>query len=138
MGRLMAIDYGRKRCGIAVTDPLQIAANGLETVRACDLVTFVKDYCAREPVDAIIVGEPTTLRGEPSESQQWLRPAMAQLQRALPQMQIIYYDERFTSSLAHKAMIDGGLKKKARQDKALVDRISAAILLNDYLSSRRT
>lgn len=136
MARLLAIDFGRKRCGIAVTDPLQIAANGLETVRTCDLVKFVKDYCAREAVEAIVVGLPTTMRGQASESQQWLRPAMARLQQAMPQMPIVYYDERFTSVLAHKAMLDGGLKKTARQDKALVDRISAAIILNDYLSSR--
>lgn len=137
MGRLMAIDYGRKRCGIAVTDTLQIAANALDTVRACDLTAWVVNYCDKEPVDAIIIGKPTTMRGGPSESQQWIDPAVAQLRKALPKMKIIFYDERFTSALAHQSMLEGGLKKTARQDKALVDRISAAIILNDYLQSRK-
>lgn len=136
MGRLLSIDFGRKRCGIAVTDPLRIAANPLETVRTCDLVAFLTKYCAAEAVDKIIVGLPTTLRGEPSESQRWLRPAMAQVQKALPEMPIEYYDERFTSVLAHRAMLDGGLGKMARRDKATVDRVSAAILLNDYLQAK--
>lgn len=135
MARLLAIDFGRKRCGIAVTDPLRICANGLDTVRTCDLVDFVKNYCASEVVDGIVVGLPTTLRGEPSESQQWLRPAMKRLRDAMPDMPIIYYDERFTSSLAHRAMIDGGMKKQSRRDKEVVDKIAAAIILNDYLSS---
>lgn len=135
MARLLSIDFGRKRCGIAVTDPLRIVAGGLDTVRTCDLTAFVKDYCGREEVDAIVVGLPKTMEGLPSESQKWLRPAMAALGRALPQMPVIYYDERFTSVLAHRAMLDGGLGKKARQDKATVDKISAAIILNDYLQS---
>ncbi len=135
MGRLLAIDFGRKRCGIAVTDPLRIAANPLETVRTCDLDKFITGYCAREAVDKIIVGLPVTMRGEPSESQQWLRPAIARLQKLLPDMPIVFSDERFTSVLAHRAMLDGGLKKTDRRDRAMVDRISAAIILNDYLSS---
>lgn len=137
MGRLLSIDFGRKRCGIAATDPLRIIANGIATVRTCDLIGWVKGYCEREGVDAIVVGLPTTLRGLPSESQQWLRPAMQQLQRAMPQMPIVYYDERFTSALAHQAMIDGGLSRKARQEKGTVDMISAAIILNDYLQSKQ-
>lgn len=137
MGRLLSIDFGRKRCGIAVTDPLRIIANGIATVRTCDLIHWVKDYCSAECVDAIVVGLPTTLRGLPSESQQWLRPAMAKLSQAMPQMQIIYYDERFTSAIAHQAMIDGGLGRKARQEKSTVDMISAAIILNDYLQSKQ-
>ena len=135
MGRLLAIDFGRKRCGIAVTDPLCIAANPLDTVRTCDLEKFITAYCSRETLDQIIVGLPTTMRGEPSESQQWLRPAVARLQKLLPDMPFVFSDERFTSVLAHRAMLDGGLKKTDRRDRAMVDRISAAIILNDYLSS---
>lgn len=136
MGRLLAIDFGRKRCGIAVTDPLCIVANPLETVRTCDLEKFLVEYCAHEAVDKIIVGLPVTLRGEPSQSQQWLRPAVARIKKALPAIPVVFADERFTSVLAHRAMLDGGLKKMDRRDRATVDRISAAIILNDYLSSR--
>ncbi len=137
MGRLLSIDFGRKRCGIATTDPLRIIANGIATVRTCDLIEWISGYCARECVDAIVVGLPTTLRGLPSESQQWLRPAMARLRQAMPQMPIVYYDERFTSALAHQAMIDGGLGRKARKEKGTVDMVSAAIILNDYLQSKQ-
>lgn len=137
MGRLLAIDYGRKRCGIAVTDPLRIIANPLTTVRACDLIAFITAYVRENPVDKIIVGLPTTLRGEPSESQRYLRPAINGLRKALTQIPIEFYDERFTSVLAHRAMIDGGMKKTDRQDKAAVDMISASIILNDYLNSNK-
>ena len=135
MGRLLSIDFGRKRCGIAVTDPLRIIANGLTTVDTASLITFITDYTARETVDEIIVGLPTDIRGAPSESQRWLKPAIARLAEALPQVPIGYYDERFTSVLAHRAMIDGGMKKSDRRDKAIVDKISATIILNDYLQS---
>lgn len=134
MGRLLAIDFGRKRCGIAVTDPLRIVANALTTVRTCDLVSYITGYVASEAVDEIIVGEPTTMRGEPSESQRWLIPEIKRLKKALPTVPVRYYDERFTSVLAHRAMIDGGMKKSDRRDKAAVDRISATIILNDYLN----
>lgn len=136
MGRLMAIDFGRKRCGIAVTDTLRIVANGLTTVPTVSLPEFVADYCRREPVDAIIVGEPRDMRGNPSESQRFITPALARLKKAVPEMPVIPFDERFTSVLAHRAMLDGGLSKMARRDKALVDEISATILLNDYLQSQ--
>ncbi len=135
MGRLLAIDFGRKRCGIAATDDLRIIANPLTTVRTCDLNAFVRDFCAYHSVDKIIVGLPTTLRGEPSESQKYLLPAMKSLQKAVPDVGIEYYDERFTSVLAHRAMLDGGMKKSDRRDKAVVDMISASIILNDYLAS---
>lgn len=137
MGRLLAIDFGRKRCGIAVTDPLCIIANPLTTVRACDLNAFIGAYVKENPVDKIIVGLPTTMRGEPSESQKYLRPAINSLRKSLPQIPIEFYDERFTSALAHRAMIDGGMKKTDRQDKANVDMISASIILNDYLNSNQ-
>lgn len=136
MGRLMSIDFGRKRCGIAVTDSLRIVANGLCTVATGELITFVRGYIASEGVDAIVVGHPTTLRGEPSESMRYLTPVINRLRKEIAPIPIEFYDERFTSVLAHRAMIDGGLKKMARRDKALVDEISAAILLNDYLQSR--
>ncbi len=135
MGRLLAIDFGRKRCGIAVTDELRIIANPLATVRTCDLNKFIKDYTTANTVDKIIVGWPTTMRGEPSESQKYLVPAMKSLARLIPDIGIEYYDERFTSVLAHRAMIDGGMKKSDRRDKAAVDMISASIILNDYLNS---
>lgn len=138
MGRLLAIDYGRKRCGIAVTDPLRIVANPLTTVRACDLCEFVRRYVADHQVDAIVVGLPTTMRGEPSESQRYILPAMKSLHKAVPQVPVEYYDERFTSVIAHRAMIDGGMKKSDRRDKGNVDMISAAIILNDYLQSKHT
>lgn len=131
----MAIDFGRKRCGIAVTDPLRLVANGLDTVPTAQLIDFVKAYAAREEVDAIVVGEPRDMHNRPSESHRYLRPAIARLAKAMPEMKIVMYDERFTSVLAHRAMLDGGLGRKDRQDKALVDKISAAIILNDFLAS---
>lgn len=134
----MSIDFGRKRCGLAVTDPLRIVATGLDTIPTASLDTFVPDYVAREGVDAIIVGEPRDLRGNPSESQRFLRPAIERLRRKLPPgFPIDFFDERFTSALAHRAMIDGGLPKMARRDKALVDEMSATIILNDYLQSKQ-
>lgn len=137
MPRLLSIDYGRKRCGIAVTDPLQIVANGLTTIRACDLIAFLKDYTSRERVERIIVGLPRQMDGTPSESARYIEPFLKQLKRELPEMPVERYDERFTSTLAHRAMIDGGLHRMARRDKELVDEIAATIILNDYLSSRR-
>lgn len=138
MGRLLAIDYGRKRCGIAVTDPLRIVANGLTTVATAKLCDFVTDYVKREEVDAVIVGLPKTLAGEPSESMRYIKPGIDRLRKLLPpQVTIEYFDERFTSTLAHRAMIDGGLPKMARRDKALVDEMAATIILNGYLDSRR-
>lgn len=131
----MAIDFGRKRCGIAVTDPARIVANGLDTVATASLVDFVKAYAEREGIDGIIVGEPRDMRDRPSESQRWMRPALARLTKALPHIPVRLYDERFTSVLAHRAMLDGGLGRMNRRDKALVDKISAAIILNDYLQS---
>lgn len=134
----MSIDFGRKRCGIAVTDPLRIVANGLTTVPTASLEAFVRDYIAREGLDAIIIGEPRDMMGRPSESQRFLRPAIARLRKVIPpEIPIEFFDERFTSVLAHKAMIDGGLSKSARRDKALVDEISASIILNEYLQSKQ-
>ena len=137
MKRILSIDFGKKRCGIAVTDTLQLIANGLTTVETPKLVDFIVRYVAQEPVERIIVGFPTTMRGEESESMRYIRPGIERLKKALPDMPVEFFDERFTSVLAHRAMIDGGMRKMARRDKAIVDEISATIILNDYLESRR-
>ena len=137
MGRILSIDYGRKRTGLAVTDPLQIIAGGLATVSTSDLFDFLKDYVAREQVERIVIGEPRQPNGQPSENLARVQQFVNRWRKAVPEVPIEFYDERFTSVLAHQAMIDGGLKKKARQDKALVDEISATIILEDYLRSRK-
>lgn len=132
----MAIDFGRKRTGIAVTDPLKIVANGLTTVPTHTLLTFIQDYIKKEDVERLVIGLPKQLDNTPSESMKWLRPFLNRLQKELPDMPVTMYDERFTSTIAHKAMIDGGMKKsRRRDDKAIVDTIAAAIILNDYLQS---
>ena len=133
----MAIDYGKRRCGIAVTDSLRIAANPLTTVETGKLIEFVTDYCRTNDVDAVVVGKPMNLNGEPSASMASLTPMFNRLRKLLSPKPIVMFDERFTSVLAHKAMIDGGMKKSDRRDKAVVDKISAAILLNDFLQSRQ-
>lgn len=135
MGRLLAIDYGRKRCGVAVTDPLRIVATALATVPSAGLVAFVKDYIASNPVDRIIVGLPTTMRGEPSESMRYITPALGRLRKELPGMEIVMWDERFTSTMAHRAMLEGGFSRSTRQDKGAIDRMAAVIILNSYLDS---
>ena len=136
MGRILSIDFGRRRCGIAATDSARIVASGVATVATASLIDFVKDYCARENVDFIVVGEPRDLKGNPPESMRSLRPAIDRLGKAMPGVRIVFFDERFTSVLAHRAMLDGGLPKMARRDKALVDEMSATIILNDFLGSR--
>jgi putative Holliday junction resolvase len=136
MGRLMAIDFGRKRCGIAVTDALRIVANPLETVATGQLIDFVKQYIAKETVDGIVVGKPKNLNGEDSESMRYLTPVINKLRKEIAPLPLTFFDERFTSVLAHRAMIDGGMRKMARRDKEVVDRISASIILNDFLNSQ--
>ena len=138
MARILSIDYGKKRTGLAVTDPLQIIAGGLATVATSELFDYLQAYVAREPVERIVIGEPRQPNGQPSENLQRVQQFVNRWRKAVPQIPIEYYDERFTSVLAHQAMIDGGLKKKARQDKALVDEISATIILQDYLRSRKS
>ena len=137
MGRLLAIDYGRRRCGIAVTDPLRIVATGLTTVATAGLNEFVKKYMAEEQVDAIIVGLPRTVQGEESESMRYIRPGIQRLRQALPGVKVEFFDERFTSVLAQRSMLDSGMKKMQRRDKAVVDEIAATIILNDYLQSKQ-
>ena len=130
MGRILAIDYGRKRTGLAVTDPLQIIANALDTVPTHTLMDYVKSYAAANAVDAIVIGMPLQMDGLPSESYTYIRPFVEKLRKEMPAMRIELFDERFTSRLALRAMIDGGVpKKRRREDKGLVDRISATIIL---------
>ena len=135
MGRLLAIDYGRKRCGIAVTDPLKICANGLPTVRSCDIFNFLKDYCTKEEVEAFIVGEPKDLKGNPSESMKYITPFVNWLKKEFPEKNVIMYDERFTSAIAHQEMITGGFSKKDRQEKGRADEMAAVIILTSFLNS---
>ncbi len=137
MGRLLAIDYGTKRTGIAVSDSLKIIANGLTTVPTHTLFDFLKSYLEKEDVECIVVGLPKQMNNEYSDNMKNIRPFVKKLQTAYPDMKIKYYDERFTSSIAQQAMIDGGLKKKDRQNKTLVDEISAVIILQDYMESLR-
>ena len=137
MARILSVDYGKKRTGIAVTDPLQIIARGLATVSTSELFDWLKAYIAREQVERIIIGEPLQPNGQPSENLQRVQQFVNRWRKAVPDVPIEFFDERFTSVLAHRAMLDGGLKKKARQDKALVDEISATIILEDYLRSRK-
>lgn len=136
MSRILAVDYGKKRTGLAVTDPLQIIANGLATVPTAELYDYLVKYTQTEQVELIVVGEPKQPNGEPSENLARVREFVARWKKR-QQIPVVYYDERFTSVLAHKAMLDGGLRKKARQNKALVDEISATIVLQSYLESKR-
>lgn len=136
MARILSIDYGKKRTGIAVTDPLQIIANGLATVSTSELFDYLKDYLSHEQVERIIIGRPLQTNGQPSENLQRVEQFVNRWKKEMPDVPVEYVDERFTSILAHQAMIDGGLRKKARQDKALVDKISATIILEDYLRSK--
>ena len=137
MSRILSIDYGRKRTGLAVTDPLQIIAGGLATVATSELFEWLQAYIAREPVERIVIGEPRQPNGEPSENLARVQQFVNRWRKAVPSIPIDYYDERFTSVLAHQVMIDGGLHKKARQNKGLVDEISATIILEDYMRSRK-
>ena len=135
--RILSIDYGKRRTGIAVTDPLQIIAGGLATVSTSTLYDYLVAYMAKESVERIVIGKPMQPNGQPSENLARVEQFVNRWRKAQPSVPIEYVDERFTSVLAHRAMIDGGLKKKDRQDKALVDEISATIILQSYLESRR-
>jgi len=137
MGRILSIDYGRKRTGLAVTDNLQMIANGLDTVPSGEVVKYLSDYISRETVDLFVVGLPKQMNNEPSENMKYVQAFVTHLKRTIPHIPVEYYDERFTSVLAHRAMLEGGLKKKKRQDKSLVDEISAVIILQTYLESKK-
>jgi putative Holliday junction resolvase len=136
LARILSIDYGKKRTGIAVTDPLQIIAGGLATVSTSELFDWLLAYIRKEQVERIVIGEPRQSNGQPSENHERVMQFVSRWRKQVPDIPIEPYDERFTSVLAHQAMIDGGLKKKSRQNKALVDEISATIILEDYMRSR--
>ena len=136
MARLLAIDYGRKRCGLAVTDILQITPGGLTTVRTHELIDYLKNYIAKEPVERFIIGFPMNLNGKESESMTYLRPFLKQLEKAIPNIPVTMVDERFTSTLAQRTIIEAGIgKQRRREDKGLVDEVSAVIILQTYMST---
>ena len=137
MGRILAIDFGRKRTGLAVTDPLRITANPLITIPTHTLEAWLTDYFAKEQVDEVVIGHPYQMNGEDSESMQYIQPFINRFRKVFPNMPLKEYDERFTSVIAHQAMIAGGMKKNQRQDKAVVDKIAACIILEGYLDSIR-
>lgn len=134
MGRILAIDYGRKRCGIAVSDPLRLIAGGLTTIETHKILDFLKDYCAKEEVDIFVIGEAKQMDNSPSESMKFINPFKQLLAKTFPDKPIHSIDERFTSKMAFQSMIDGGLKKKQRQNKALIDQVSATIILQSYMN----
>ena len=138
MSRILAIDYGRKRTGVAVSDAMQIIANGLTTVPTHELLDFITGYVQKEPVERILVGLPKQMNNEASESMKYIDPFVRSLKKRLPEIPVEFVDERFTSVLAHRTMLEAGLKKKDRQNKALVDEISATIILQTYLESKRS
>lgn len=131
--RILSIDYGKRRTGLAVTDPMQIIAGGLTTVDTKELLKYIVDYTKHEQVETIVIGLPTQPNGAPSENQARVRSFTGELRKALPDILVEFYDERFTSVMAHQAMLDSGIGRKRRQDKALVDEISATIILQNYL-----
>lgn len=135
MGRIMAIDYGKKRTGLAVTDPVRIIATALTTVETPSLLTYIKDYCAREEVDIFVVGEAKHMDNTPSESMALIEPFVQELKKNFPDKEVARIDERFTSKMAFQTMIDSGLKKKDRRNKGMIDQIAATIMLQDYLKS---
>jgi len=137
MSRILSIDYGKKKTGIAVTDPMQIIANGLTTVETSKIWEFLADYLSKNEVERLIIGLPKQMNNEPSESMKYINPFVGRFKKLYPNIPVEFVDERFTSKLAFQAMIDGGLKKKERQNKALVDEISATIILQSYLETKK-
>jgi putative Holliday junction resolvase len=131
----MAIDYGKVRTGLAVTDPVRIIASALTTVETPTLLAYIKDYCAREEVDLFVVGEAKHMDNTPSESMKLIEPFVQQLKEAFPDKEVARIDERFTSKMAFQTMIDSGLKKKQRQNKGMIDQIAATIMLQDYMKT---
>ena len=136
MGRILAIDYGQKRVGLAVTDELQIIANALTTVRAADIIPFLREYMSKEKVDCFVVGEPKRMNNTPSQSLQFIEPFIRSLKKIFPEIPVERMDERFTSKMATQVLIDAGLRKKDRQEKEKVDKISATLILQSYLEFR--
>ncbi|MBQ2414248.1 MAG: Holliday junction resolvase RuvX [Rikenellaceae bacterium] len=135
MGRILAIDYGLKRTGLAVSDPLRIIAGALDTVATHTLMDYLKQYLSKNDVSTIVVGQPKQTNGEMSESWRAIEPFVSRLRKEFPKVEVVLYDERFTSVLAHRTMLESGIGRMARRDKALVDRISATIILQDYMQS---
>ncbi|HKK09945.1 MAG TPA: Holliday junction resolvase RuvX [Bacteroidales bacterium] len=135
MARILAIDYGKKRVGLAVTDELQMIANGLTTIPPHEVIPYLREYTQQENVEAIVVGEPKQMDNTESESARYIKPFLKKLKAAFPDMPVKRMDERFTSKMAFQAMIDGGMKRKQRQNKAMVDKVSATIILQSYLQS---
>lgn len=133
----MAIDFGQKRTGIAVTDPLRIIASGLATIPSNEVISYLNHYFQHEQVDLLVVGEPRDMMNRPSDASRFTEPFAKRLARAFPQIPLVRYDERFTSRMAFQTMIDAGLGKKKRQDKALVDTISATLILQSYLEHQK-
>lgn len=136
MPRILAIDYGQKRTGIAVTDELQIIASGLTTIPSSTAIDFLRDYFVKEKVEAVLIGEPKQMNGLPSESASIIKGFVTHFTNHFPEMKVIRVDERFTSKMAFQTMIDSGLSKKQRQNKGLIDEISATIMLQDYLTRK--
>jgi len=136
MGRILALDFGKKRSGVAVTDPLQIIASGLATVETKQLLIFLKEYISKEEVDIFVVGLPKQMNNQPSESEHFIQPFIKKLKNTFPNIPIEREDERFTSKLAFQAMIDSGMKKKQRQNKATIDEISATLILQSFLNRK--
>ncbi len=137
MGRILAIDYGKKRVGLAVTDPLQIIANKLTTVPAHEIWDFLKNYFQKEEVEKVVVGYPRQMNNEASQSVLYINPFLKRFQKVYPDMEIELIDERFTSKMAFQTMIDAGLKKKDRQNKATIDAVSATIILQSYMQQQK-
>lgn len=137
MARILALDIGKKRTGVAATDPLRIIANGLKTVDTTTLLDFLEDYLATEEVALLVVGYPLQTNGQPSESLRYINPMLQRIAARFPNLPIEQFDERYTSTLAHRAMLDGGMRRMARRDKAIVDTISATIILQSFMDSRR-
>ncbi len=135
MGRILAIDYGTRRTGLAVSDPLRIIAGALATVETKQLERYLADYFAKNDVDIIVLGKPTQMNGSPSQTMRYIEPLAGRLRHAYPDKEVVLYDERFTSVLAHRTMLESGIGREARRDKALVDRISATIILQSYMES---
>ncbi|NHB67404.1 Holliday junction resolvase RuvX [Perlabentimonas gracilis] len=135
MGRIVALDIGRKRTGIAATDPLQIIANGIATVATAHLFDFFASYIQENPVELVVIGMPKQMNNEPSEAVKYIEPVINRFKKLHPQIPIKLVDERFTSKIAFQTMLDGGVKKMDRRDKAMVDTISATIILQSYLES---
>lgn len=135
MGRILAFDIGKKRTGVAVTDPLKIVANGLSTIPTHTIIDFISSYINKESVELLVVGYPVQMNNTPSEAVNYINPVLKRIEKVFPNLKIELIDERFTSKMAMQAMIDGGMKKKDRQNKATVDTISATIILQSYMES---